>query len=223
MGEGEVEQGALGLAAPAFDRRARPHRLRRVDAEQTDGVAGPAGVKRPDLHRVAVDDVREPGPDALGAPPAAGMLEAEQQFRRVIGYPKLPALAVAVERDIARHTVATTPALRDRLDGVLAGTNDIEVPDSPEACLGAALSIALTGREPWSMRGSRAPSPGVLTARSLAGQLIGGASPETQRTSTVPEHEPELLQLDRDLAWEMRPEAAGRRPAGAWADRYPPC
>jgi len=30
---------------------------------------------------------------------AAGMLEAERQFRRVIGYPKLPALAVAVERE----------------------------------------------------------------------------------------------------------------------------
>ena len=41
---------------------------------------------------------------------AAGMLEAERQFRRVIGYPKPPALAVAVERDIARHTVTDTPA-----------------------------------------------------------------------------------------------------------------
>jgi transposase-like protein len=41
---------------------------------------------------------------------AAGMLEAERQFRRVIGYPKLPALAVAVERDIARHTLIDTPA-----------------------------------------------------------------------------------------------------------------
>jgi putative transposase len=38
---------------------------------------------------------------------AAGMLEAERQFRRVIGCPKLPTLAVAVERDIARHTVPT--------------------------------------------------------------------------------------------------------------------
>ena len=28
----------------------------------------------------------------------------------MIGYPKLPALAVAVERDIARHTVTDTPA-----------------------------------------------------------------------------------------------------------------
>jgi transposase-like protein len=41
---------------------------------------------------------------------AAGMLEAERQFRRVIGYPKLPALAVAVERDIVRQTVPDTPA-----------------------------------------------------------------------------------------------------------------
>jgi putative transposase len=41
---------------------------------------------------------------------AAGMLEAERQFRRVIGYPRLPALAVAVERDIARHTLTDTPA-----------------------------------------------------------------------------------------------------------------
>ncbi len=41
---------------------------------------------------------------------AAGMLEAERQFRRVIGYPKLPALALAVERDIARHTLTDMPA-----------------------------------------------------------------------------------------------------------------
>jgi putative transposase len=41
---------------------------------------------------------------------AAGMLEAERQFRRVIGYPKLPTLAIAVERDIAHHTVTDTPA-----------------------------------------------------------------------------------------------------------------
>jgi hypothetical protein len=28
----------------------------------------------------------------------------------VIGYPKLPALAIAIERDIARHTILDTPA-----------------------------------------------------------------------------------------------------------------
>jgi len=48
---------------------------------------------------------------------AAGMLEAEQQFRRVIGHRNLAALAVAVERDIAAkraadtaHTAVTTAA-----------------------------------------------------------------------------------------------------------------
>ncbi|MGH2903348.1 MAG: IS256 family transposase, partial [Solirubrobacteraceae bacterium] len=32
---------------------------------------------------------------------AAGMLEAEQQFRRIIGYGDLAKLALAVERDLA--------------------------------------------------------------------------------------------------------------------------
>jgi len=41
---------------------------------------------------------------------AAGMLEAQQQFRRVLGYPKLPTLTLAVEREIACHTVIDTPA-----------------------------------------------------------------------------------------------------------------
>jgi putative transposase len=41
---------------------------------------------------------------------AAGMLEAEHQFGRVIGYPRLSALTVAIERDIARHTAIDTPA-----------------------------------------------------------------------------------------------------------------
>jgi len=41
---------------------------------------------------------------------AAGMLEAERQFRRVIGHPMLPALAAAVERDITRHTIIDAPA-----------------------------------------------------------------------------------------------------------------
>ena len=34
---------------------------------------------------------------------AAGMLEAEQQFRRIIGYRDLAKLALAIERDLARH------------------------------------------------------------------------------------------------------------------------
>ena len=38
---------------------------------------------------------------------AAGMLEAEQQFRRIIGYQQLAKLAVAIERDLTRHTTPT--------------------------------------------------------------------------------------------------------------------
>jgi transposase-like protein len=50
---------------------------------------------------------------------AAGMLEAEQQFRKIIGYSDLAKLAVAVERDLAAqragdhtttHREAATPA-----------------------------------------------------------------------------------------------------------------
>lgn len=48
---------------------------------------------------------------------AAGMLEAERQFRKIIGYSDLAKLAMAVERDLAArraadtvHTTITTPA-----------------------------------------------------------------------------------------------------------------
>jgi putative transposase len=40
---------------------------------------------------------------------AAGMLEAEQQFRKIIGYTELAKLAVAVERDVAAQRAADTP------------------------------------------------------------------------------------------------------------------
>ena len=46
---------------------------------------------------------------------AAGMLEAEQQFRRVIGYRDLAKLSVTIERDIA----ATTPAPSPIEEGVI--------------------------------------------------------------------------------------------------------
>jgi hypothetical protein len=40
----------------------------------------------------------------------AGMLEAETQFRKIIGYRDLARLAVAVERDLAaRNTYNSTP------------------------------------------------------------------------------------------------------------------
>ena len=41
---------------------------------------------------------------------AAGMLEAERQFRKIIGYPDLAKLAVAVERDVTARRAADTPA-----------------------------------------------------------------------------------------------------------------
>jgi hypothetical protein len=37
---------------------------------------------------------------------AAGMLEAEQQFRKIIGYSDLAKLAIAVERDLATQRAA---------------------------------------------------------------------------------------------------------------------
>ncbi len=43
---------------------------------------------------------------------AAGMLEAEQQFRRIIGYRDLAKLVVAIERDLARSTV-TPPTIEE--------------------------------------------------------------------------------------------------------------
>jgi hypothetical protein len=42
---------------------------------------------------------------------AAGMLEAERQFRRIIGHSELAKLAIAIERDLARRrrSVAHVP------------------------------------------------------------------------------------------------------------------
>jgi transposase-like protein len=40
---------------------------------------------------------------------AAGMLEAERQFRKIIGYTDLTKLALAVERDVAAKRAADTP------------------------------------------------------------------------------------------------------------------
>jgi hypothetical protein len=41
---------------------------------------------------------------------AAGMLEAEQQFRKIIGHTDLAKLAIAIERDLARRRQTTTTA-----------------------------------------------------------------------------------------------------------------
>jgi len=40
---------------------------------------------------------------------AAGMLEAERQFRRIIGYRDLAKLAIAIEHQLTRRTIAHTP------------------------------------------------------------------------------------------------------------------
>ena len=40
---------------------------------------------------------------------AAGMLEAQGQFRKIIGYPDLAKLAVAAERAVATHRAADAP------------------------------------------------------------------------------------------------------------------
>jgi len=45
---------------------------------------------------------------------AAGMLEAEQQFRRVIGYSELAKLALAVERDLAAQRVVVPTPIREK-------------------------------------------------------------------------------------------------------------
>jgi putative transposase len=51
---------------------------------------------------------------------AAGMLEAEQQFRKVIGYSDLAKLAVAVERDLTAHRA--TPSTTTRQEAATLAT-----------------------------------------------------------------------------------------------------
>lgn len=51
---------------------------------------------------------------------AAGMLEAEQQFRKIIGYADLAKLAVAVERDLAAQRTPTPSSTPDREAATLA-------------------------------------------------------------------------------------------------------
>ena len=46
---------------------------------------------------------------------AAGMLEAERQFRRVIGYRDLAKLCIAIEREATTNTVTPTAISADAL------------------------------------------------------------------------------------------------------------
>ena len=110
-------------AAPA-GRRARPLPPRRGGLAQ-GGHGGDAHAHPPRHPRIAEANAREHQPvrvdDRVRAAQraqrqalavrrhgaqrwtAAGMLEAERQFRRIIGYRDLAKLAVAIERDLDRH------------------------------------------------------------------------------------------------------------------------
>jgi hypothetical protein len=75
------------------------------------------GGSPPTLHRVRPPQSRnvkrwQSGDMALRWT-AGGMLEAEQQFRRVIGYRDLAKLAVAIERDLAAKTNLSPTAQQD--------------------------------------------------------------------------------------------------------------
>jgi len=61
---------------------------------------------------------------------AAGMLEAERQFRRIIGYTHLAQLAIAVERDVAAGRVTTSRST--------APPNDTTTATEPAATLATA-------------------------------------------------------------------------------------
>jgi len=62
---------------------------------------------------------------------AAGMLEAERQFRKIIGYQHLARLAVAVKRDVAAQRVATpVPTMPTEPVPTLATVNSSPDPHS---------------------------------------------------------------------------------------------
>ena len=60
---------------------------------------------------------------------AAGMLEAERQFRKIIGYSDLAKLAIAVERDLAAG--AREPAPRDHPGGRYARHHQLTITGPP--------------------------------------------------------------------------------------------
>ena len=61
------------------------------------------------VRRVARNVKRRQSGDMCLRWTAAGMLEAQGQFRKIIGYPDLAKLAVAVERDVAAKRAADHP------------------------------------------------------------------------------------------------------------------
>jgi len=82
---------------------------------------------------------------------AAGMLEAERQFRRIIGYRDLAKLAVAVERELAADR-STTPVAA-RMDGPSGEAMMARVPDQCAASRPGAAPTMLRVNVPHRRRG----------------------------------------------------------------------
>jgi hypothetical protein len=98
---------------------------------------------------------------------AAGMLEAEKQFRQVIGYTDLPRLAVAIERRL--HLPQPNPTRRQRSQSICndhdrdrrhrssTATGATSAPNSPTVCEWPMASVA--DRRTNSAKGGRAARP----------------------------------------------------------------
>jgi putative transposase len=102
---------------------------------------------------------------------AAGMLEAERQFRKIIGYKHLAALAVAVEADVAAGRAATSRSTTT--------ASDTTNPTEPAATLAAAHWI--TGSPPRSSTANGTPSdnppvPGPGTSHRRRGRFLGAGT-----------------------------------------------
>jgi hypothetical protein len=76
---------------------------------------------------------------------AAGMLEAEQQFRKIIGYSDLAKLAIAVERDLTAQRNGTHHDLRGDRYARHRLTNITPGPPSRSSTTNGTTSRALPG------------------------------------------------------------------------------
>jgi hypothetical protein len=94
---------------------------------------------------------------------AAGMLQAEARFRKIIGYPDLAKLAVAVERDVAAKRAADTPPTPVHTAIATA---------VPEVAASPARDNSLTGSPPRTSTASGTP-PRACSSRLCSG-VMGG-------------------------------------------------
>ena len=109
----ELERGHPGAAASLREGLGDAHRHPPRGPRRAEGDAGldePCEPMIECVRRTSRNVKRWHNGDMCLLWTAAGMLEAERQFRRVIGYPRLARLVVAVERDVARHALVDTPA-----------------------------------------------------------------------------------------------------------------